>query len=293
MNLLTTCIFLSFVAMVSLMPFRVLYCFSDFAAFVMHKVVKYRRKVIYDNLYKSFPDKSSEEIEKIAKAFYKNLTDNLLESFKAFTMKHSSIIKRHKILNPELLESLLEQHKGVIGVTAHYANWEWGSLSGSLQCDNHFVALYKPLNNKYINNILLRSRAKCNTELVSIKETSDMFRQYENKNYVFLMAADQSPAKGKQMDSAYWFEFFNRQTAFLHGPEKYSRRYNYPVVYIDIQRVKRGYYEVVLSTLTESPNNLPDGKITELYKNKLVEIISTRPNDWLWSHNRWKRSPKQ
>ncbi len=275
------------------MPFRVLYCFSDFAAFIMHRVVKYRRKVIYDNLVKSFPEKSNREIEQIAKGFYKNLTDNLLESFKAFTMKQSSIIKRHKIINPELLENLLEKHQGVIGVTAHYANWEWGSLSGSLQCNNHFVALFKPLRNKYINNILLRSRAKCNTELVSIKETSDMFKKYENKNYVFLMAADQSPGGGRLLENAYWFDFFNRPTAFLYGPEKYAKRYNYPVVYIDIQRVKRGYYEVELSILTDKPNELPDSRITELYKNKLVEIISTKPNDWLWSHKRWKRSPKQ
>jgi KDO2-lipid IV(A) lauroyltransferase len=208
-------------------------------------------------------------------------------------MKQSSIVKRHKIVNPELLESLLSKHQGIIGVTAHYANWEWGSLSGSLQCKNHFVALFKPLRNKYINNILLRSRAKCNTELVSIKETSDMFKKYENKNYVFLLAADQSPGGGRLLENAYWFDFFNRKTAFLYGPEKYAHRYNYPVVYIDIQRVKRGYYEVMLSILTETPQELPEGKITELYKNKLTEVISTKPSDWLWSHKRWKRSPKQ
>lgn len=293
MHIFTTCIFLSFVGLVSIMPFKLLYGLSNFAALVMGKVVKYRHNVIFENLHQAFPEKSIGEIEAIANGFYRNLTDNLLESFKAFSMKRSSIVKRHKILNPELLDSLLNNYNGVIGVTAHYANWEWGSQSGSLQCNNQFAALYKPLKNSYINKILKRSRVKCGTELVSIYETSDLFERYNQQKCVFLMAADQSPANGKQLNNAYWFDFFNRSTAFLYGPEKYARKYNYPVVYIDIQRVKRGYYEVTLSTLTDTPSALNDGEITHLYKNKLEEVITAKPEDWLWSHRRWKRSPKQ
>lgn len=275
------------------MPFKLLYALSDFAALIMSKVVKYRRKVIFDNLKQSFPEKNNQEIEDIAREFYRNLTDNLLESFKAFTMKHSSIVKRHKILNPEILEELLTKHNGVIGVTAHYANWEWGSQSGSLQCNNHFAALYKPLKNRYINNILKRSRSKCGTELVSIYNTSELFDKYKDQKCVYLMAADQGPSGGRQLDNSYWFEFFHRKTAFLYGPEKYAKRYNYPVVYIDIQRVKRGYYEVELSILTDEPESYNEGEITRLYKDKLEKVIKTKPQDWLWSHRRWKRSPKQ
>lgn len=268
-----------------------MYLFSDFAAFVMGRVVKYRHKVIYQNLKQAFPDKTSAEINTIAKGFYRNLTDNLLESFKTFTLSTSTIVRRHKIVNPELLESLLSKYDGIIGVTGHYANWEWGSQSGSLQCNNLFAALYKPLRNKYINSILKRSRAKCGTELVSIYETAELFEKYESKKCVFLMAADQSPSGGKQLKNSYWFDFFNRKTAFLYGPEKYARKYNYPVVYIDIQRVKRGFYEVMLSVVTESPAELPEGEITRLYKNKLEQVITKKPEDWLWSHRRWKHSP--
>ncbi len=293
MHLFITCIFLSFVGMVSLMPFKLIYGLSDFAAIIMGRLVKYRHKVIFDNLQQSFPQKTTDELNLIANGFYKNLTDNLLESFKAFTLLRSTIVKRHKIRNPELLEALLKDYNGVIGVTAHYANWEWGSQSGSLQCNNHFAALYKPLRNKYIDRILKRSRAKCGTELVSIYETSELFERCKNKKCVYLMAADQSPANGKQLDNAYWFDFFNRSTAFLYGPEKYAQKYNYPVVYIDIQRVKRGYYEVVLSVLTQTPTEHKEGDITRLYKEKLEQVITAKPENWLWSHRRWKRSPKQ
>lgn len=291
MKIFATIIFLSFVALVSILPFALLYGLSNFAAFIMGNVVKYRRNIIIDNLKKSFPDKSDKDINKIAKSFYRNLTDNLLESFKSFSLRNNTIVKRHKLLNPELLESIFEKHQGVIGLTAHYANWEWGSQSGSLQCNNNFAALYKPLRNKQINKILKKSRSKCGTELVSIYKTSEMFEKYKNQNYVFLMAADQSPSPGRQLENAYWFDFFNRKTAFLNGPEKYAKRYNYPIVYIDIKRVKRGYYELELSVLTDDPNSLEDGKITQLYKDKLESIIKAKPEHWLWSHKRWKRSP--
>ncbi len=274
------------------MPFKLIYWFSDFASWIMGKVVKYRHKVIFDNLEQSFPEKTQDEINSITREFYRNLTDNLLESFKAFSMRKSSIIKRHKILNPEVLESLLSDYNGIIGVTAHYANWEWGSQSGSLQCNTQFAALYKPLRNKYIDRILKRSRAKCGTELVSIYETSELFERNKEQKCVYLMAADQSPSGGKQLENSYWFDFFNRKTAFLYGPEKYARKYNYPVVYIDIQRVKRGYYEVDLSLLTDTPNSLAEGEITRLYKDKVEQVIRKKPQDWLWSHRRWKRSPK-
>jgi len=291
MALITTCVFLFFIFLVSILPFKLIYLFSNFASFIMANVVKYRSQVVYDNLEKSFPEKSKTELKTIANKFYLNLTDNLLESFKSFTMKKSSIIKRHKITNPELLESLLTKHKGIIGVTAHYANWEWGSQSGSLQCKNKFTALYKPLKNKYINQILKKSRTKCGTELISIYKTSAMFEQFKDQGYVFLLAADQSPAGGKQLDNAYWFDFFGRKTAFLNGPEKHAKNNNYPVVYIDIQRIKRGHYEIELSLLSDKPNDLNDGEIIHLYKNKLEEVIRRKPEDWLWSHKRWKRSP--
>ena len=291
MNLITTCIFVFFILMVSILPFKLIYIFSDFACFIMSEVITYRRKVVYENLEKSFPEKSKAEIDRIAKKFYRNLTDNLLESFKSFTMRQSSIIKRHKIINPQLVESLLKKHGGIIGVTAHYANWEWGSQSGSLQCNAKFAALYKPLRNKYINRILKKSRTKCGTEPVSIYETSAMFEKYKNQAYVFLLAADQGPAAGKQMKNAYWFDFLGRNTAFLNGPEKHARNNNYPVVYIDIQRIKRGCYELELSILTETPRHLKEGEITRLYKTKLENIIRHKPENWLWSHKRWKRSP--
>ncbi|MCU4175924.1 lysophospholipid acyltransferase family protein [Carboxylicivirga sp. N1Y90] len=287
MNLLLAALFYFFAGLIGIMPFWLIYQFSNFASFVLGKGIKYRRKVILENLQQTFPDKPKQWIDETISKTYLNLSDNLLESFKSFTMLKSSIRKRHKIVNPELLDKYIKNKQSVIGVTAHYNNWEWGSLSAGLQTNYNYIAFYKPLSNSIINKTLKNSRSKCGTKLASIANTSSTFESYKNEPHIYLMAADQSPS-GTQIKNALWFDFLGRDTAFLHGIEKHSRNNNFPVVYIDIQRIKRGYYEVTLQELCDNPSELTDGEITERYVRKLEDVISKKPENWLWSHRRWK-----
>ncbi|MCG8701872.1 MAG: lysophospholipid acyltransferase family protein [Bacteroidales bacterium] len=290
MNVLLTGIFLLFVGIMGIMPFFVIYRFSDGLRFILSDVIKYRRKVIYSNLRKAFPGKSETEINSLVRKTYMNLMDNILEGIKTFTLRKSQLIKRYRINNPELITPLIEANKSIIAVTGHYNNWEWGSLAASLQIKANFAALYKPLSNKYIDKMIYNSRSKCGTELVSIYETNKTFEKYKDRPTVYLLAADQSPAKG-QLDKSYWYDFMGIKTAFLYGLEKYAVNNNYPTVYIDIQRVKRGFYEVELSLLSDKPSQLKDGELTERYVRKLESVIKKQPENWLWSHRRWKHSP--
>jgi KDO2-lipid IV(A) lauroyltransferase len=257
--------------------------------FIIGTLLKYRTKVIINNLKKAFPEKDEKELNHILHKTYKNLIDNISESLKAFTMRKSVIIKRHKLINPEVLAPLLKRNKSIIAVTGHYGNWEWGSLSASLQIDCKVAALYKPLSNKYIDSILRKSRSRCGTELIPIYNTSEMFEKYKNEQYIYLMAADQSPSKD-QLKDAYWINFLGTRTAFLHGLEKHSKQNNHAVVFININRVKRGYYECKLDVLTENPLELEEGELTKRYAKKLEEMIIKKPEDWLWSHKRWKHN---
>ena len=195
--------------------------------------------------------------------------------------------RRHKVLNPEILKPFLDAGKSVLGVTGHYANWEWGSLSASPQIEATIIAFYKKLSNHYIDGFVRRSRMKFGTFLASIANTAQSFEEYINQKTVFVMAADQNPL-GKTLDISYWNFFFGREIPFLYGPEKYSRLFNLPVFYIDIQRIKRGFYEVELSLLVEDPSKLPEGEITAIYVRRLEEAIRKKPENWLWSHRRWK-----
>jgi KDO2-lipid IV(A) lauroyltransferase len=287
MNIITSLFFFLSVLIIGLIPFPLLYIVSNFLRFILLRVAKYRRAVVENNLLICFPELDKKNHKRLVKLSYQNLADNILEGIKDFSMTSKQILKRHKILNPELLQPYLKNGKSIIGVTGHYANWEWGSLSASLQIKTNVVAFYKKLNNPLIDKFVRRSRAKFGTILASIRRTAETFEANANITTIYLMAADQRTLQ-KNLEKSYWVNFFGKKTAFLHGPEKYSRQYNLPVFYIDIQRIKRGFYEVELSLLTDEPRELPEGELTKMYAQKLEEIIMKKPQDWLWSHRRWK-----
>ncbi len=278
--------FLWSVYFIAIVPFWMLYAYSDLVAFVFHRIFRYRKKVIVENLKKSFPEKSDKEINTITRKTYKNLTDIVVESIKTFTMSTENISKRFKVINPEILDEYYTKGQSIIGVTGHYGNWEWGAMAGSLQIRHRAVAIYKPLSNKYIDNYIKRTRAENGTLLKSIYKTEETFKNFKNQTCIFLLVADQSPSSTKK---AVWVDFLNQDTACLHGPEKYAKMYNYPVVFLSIKRVKRGNYELIAEKLIENPSKLNEGEVTKLYMNKLEQIIREKPEDWLWSHKRWKR----
>lgn len=287
MKVITAVLFFIFIWLFALVPFFLLYQISNVFYWLLYHVFGYRKKIILKNLTECFPTKSEKEIKALLPSVYKNITDNILEGIKAFTMTSKQIVKRHKIVNPEIFEDYFKKGQSIIAVAGHYGNWEWGSISASLQTNYNMVALYKPLSNKLIDNFIRKSRQRSGTVLASMFETSETFKKYKDTPSVFLMAADQSPGR-KYIEKAHWINFLGRDTAFLHGPEKYAKNNNYPVMYVDVQRIRRGYYEIELSILADKPMELKDGESTARFAKKLESIIYTEPVNWLWSHNRWK-----
>lgn len=268
------------------MPFWLLYIFSDILYFFLYKVAKYRVAVVRDNLKKSFPEKTPEELKRIERLAFRNISDITVESLKAFTMSKKQIFERHKVINEKDVKFIYEKAGGIIALPNHYGNWEWGAMS-CMQMTWPGIAIYKPLSNKYLNDYIQKNRSRLGTELVSIYDTARTFVANKDKKKNYVMASDQSPSNAKK---AYWVKFLGRETAFLHGLELYSRKYNYPAVFVDIQRVKRGYYELELTVLSNEPQKLKDGQLTQLFANKLEEVIRKKPENWLWSHKRWKLS---
>ena len=285
MKIISTGFFLVFVFLIGITPFRILYIFSDFIRFFIYNIIGYRKKVVFENLRNCFPDKTEAEIRKLTKLSYTNLTDVIVESIKAFSMSDAELIKRYKLIHTEALKKYEDGGLDFILATCHYSNWEWGSLSPALQVKHKLIALYKPLSNPYLEKILVKSRSRTGTQLASIYKTSELFKSKKDVPVSYMMAADQNPGNPTK---AIWINFLGRPTAFLDGIERYAKAYDLPVVFADIKRIKRGYYTVYLETLTDTPRSLPEGKITQLYVGKLVEAINRQPENWLWSHKRWK-----
>jgi KDO2-lipid IV(A) lauroyltransferase len=285
MNYISYLLFRGFLAFISILPFRLLYIFSDGIYGIIYYIIRYRINVTRENLQNSFPDKSLDEIILIEKQYYHYMTDLLLEGLKGLSMTDEEILKRHKILNPEVPNRFFKEGKSLICVSGHYGNWEWLVFSGNIQIDHLVVGIYKSINNPYIEAYMKRRRGRNNCYLAPTTETYETYKKLKDQPSLFLMFADQSPSN---LRDCYWIDFLNQDTPTLHGPEKYAKKYNYPVVYLDMQVVKRGYYELTFTTLVEEPTLAPEGKITELYMKKLEEVIEKEPAYWLWSHRRWK-----
>lgn len=285
MQRITYYIFRITVLLFSLVPIRQLYVISDGLFYLFFYVVRYRMPVIEQNLRNSFPEKTEKEIKQITKDFYRNFCDILLEGIKGLSMSLDELGKRYRILNPEILTPYFNAKQSVITVGGHYNNWEW-SVSTSKQVQHKTLALYKPLTNKLTDAYIKKSRQVWGMYLVSIFETAKIFAENRSIPSIYILGADQSPSR-KDADKSFWVRFLNQDTAFLHGLEKYSTVNNYPIFYLDVQRIKRGYYGVTLSLLEPEETGKP-GMITKAFARKLESIIRANPANWLWSHKRWK-----
>jgi KDO2-lipid IV(A) lauroyltransferase len=285
MDRLVYFLFRIFVACFSLLPFRILYGISDFICFVLYRVAGYRKKVVMQNLVTSFPGKSRKEIEAIANGFYHHLADLLIESLKAFSASEEEIVSRYRIKPSGFMEQVYHAGKSVIIVLGHYNNWEWTGLASGSQIIHKPVGFYKPMSNRYVNEFVRRTRVKGRSETVSVNDTIAVFKKDWGEPVGFGMIADQSPSSARL---AYWVPFLNQDTATLHGPEKYARHYNLPVVYFDCRKIKRGYYEGEFLLLCDNPSETRTGEITAKFMKMLEESIRKNPEFYLWSHKRWK-----
>jgi len=287
MQRLTYFIFRFSVFLFSLVPFALLYLISDALQFLFYRLVKYRYTVIKTNLENSFPEKSATEIQALIKGAYKNLCDILLEGVKGLSMTEAQCRKRYKFLNPEVADELFDQGKSIFIVATHYGNWEWGPQAISLQIKHHTLGIVAPIKNKRINNYIKNSRSFEKVSVVPMRETYEAFERFKDRLTAYVFIMDQSPSNAKK---AHWLKFLNQDTAVLHGADNHARRTGYPVVFFEQHRVKRGHYEITLTKLFDDPTQWEVGEISAAYMQKLEEIILAKPEDWLWSHRRWKKT---
>jgi Kdo2-lipid IVA lauroyltransferase/acyltransferase len=244
--------------------------------------------VVYSNLQLSFPEKSIDEIDQIAKKFYRYFSQLLVEIVKTFNISEKELKKRFKYRNPELLFELY--NKGIYGVvvTAHYGNWEWLSIS-NVYPPYRTMSLYKPLSNKYIDRLLYRMRTRFGSELIPMNSVLRATLKYKKDGIPTLSCfiADQSPVRDHIQ---YWTTFLNQDTPIFTGAEKVARHTNQAVLYMKIIPVRKGFYEIEFIKLVEDASNVAENEITEAHVRVLERTIQEHPEYWLWTHRRWKHS---
>jgi Kdo2-lipid IVA lauroyltransferase/acyltransferase len=274
--------------LLSLLPFPLLYALSDLVCFFLFRVFRYRKGVIVKNLRNSFPDRSPEEIERLAHDFYHYLCDLFLEIFKTLSISRESML-RHCPMSPEalaLFRKLAEEGKSLILVCGHYGNWEWAGNTFSLLCPQHLSVIYHPLSNQAFDRLMYKMRTRFGTGLIEMNSTFRTMVKQKATLTATAFIADQTPFP----ERAYWTQFLNQDTPVFMGPETIARKLNYPIVYTSVERERRGYYRIHAELLVENPAATVDGEISEWHTRRLERDIVSHPEIWLWSHKRWKYS---
>jgi len=273
-----------------LVPFWLLYIFSDGLAFLLYRVIGYRKKVIFDNLQCAFPEKSEVEIRKIVLDTYRNLTDVTLETIKSHTASLAEISRRCQVLNPEIVSAYQDKGRSVILAASHNCNWEYGGLTMPVGLRNRLYGVYKPLSNKVIDKYIAQHRGRSGIIPVPMDDIVGFMRKQKDKAaWAYMLISDQSPSSRKR---AQWVSFFGQETATLPGMDVLARLFDFPVFRYEIRRVRRGYYEIEYEPLWLEPALAKEGDITSAYTKRLEAEIRANPGNWLWSHKRWKMKPE-
>ncbi len=273
------------ILVLSKLPFRILYIVSDISFIVNYYILHYRKKIITENITKAFSEKTEKERKRIIKKFYRNLSDYLVENIKGLTISKKELSKRMAFTNVEQIPA--EEGRNITILSGHVFNFEW-YMSLMLQTDyDGFHYVYKPLRSRFMNDKINQLRRKFNAEGIPAKLTLRKVVAIPNDGkHMLYFLSDQSP---KRENIKYSLPFLNQETAVYRGYEDIVNKYNQIPIYADTIKIKRGYYQTTFYEI--KPQNgikFETNELVHAFYDHLTRTIQRNPDNWLWSHKRWK-----
>jgi KDO2-lipid IV(A) lauroyltransferase len=271
----------------SLIPLRIGYVFASLLYFVLKYIVKYRKKVIAANLRLVFPDMDKDETASVVNKYYRHLSDVFVELMYSLYIPEKILKKRIRFTNPELLDKYYSEGRHVVVVAGHYANWEWGYVF-PMYGRHKLLAVYKKMTSKIFDRLFHDVRARFGGIPVEMSNLKPIVAESRKYPILIYLVADQTPAGNEQ--SWYYTSFLGVSgTPVFTGPEKIARKFDAALVFVNIQKVKRGYYRLEFIPICENSKNTPPHELTDKYLQTMEKIIYDKPEYWMWSHRRWKR----
>jgi len=279
--------------MLSLLPFWVHYLLSDLLYLLAYKIIGYRKKVVRSNLATSFPEKTQEELLQIEKGFYHFLGDYLAESVKLISISKKNLKKRLVFKGQEIVEQCVNDGQSCAVYLGHYCNWEWITslplwVTPKAQCGQ----IYHPLENKVFDRVFLRLRQRMGAVCIPMQDTLRKILEYRQQGQPVVIGyiSDQKP---QWVNIHHWVDFLHHDTPVLTGTERIARKVKHAVFYLDVRRIRRGYYEAEFRLITREPQQMPEYRLTDVYYEMLEASIRRAPEFWLWSHKRWARTREE
>ena len=272
---------------ISLLPFWLIYRISDVVFFILYYFVGYRKKVVYGNIQRSFPEKTPKEIKSIMFKFYRHFCDLILESIKGFSISSAEAQKRMGSINVDIINQFGQEGKDVVLIGGHYGNWELFAVAVGPTINIKPIALFTPLANKFFDKKVKASRSRFGLNLLPSVKVRELMAEKTEEKRMIIFGSDQSPRKGQR---AYWMKFLNQETGVQFGAEKFAKEHNCAVVYGHIRRLKRGHFQIEYQAICEDASQTAYGEITQKHTLLLEKEIIKEPAYWLWSHKRWKHT---
>ena len=290
MQLLIYLLFYPILWLISILPFRLLYLFSDSVYLIVYYIIGYRKKTVRNNLAMALPHLSDKERLVIEKKFFSHMCDMFLEMIKTITISKSEIDKRYKFTNLEVYLDLEKKQKSIALMCAHYASYEW-AVSMNYHINFTGYGIYKKIANKHFDKLVKDIRSRFKAVLITTKETSKTIQEnaISGNLGVFGFASDQTP---RWSDNLHWYHFMGIETPIHVGAEVLAKRYDMNVVFLKTKKVKRGYYEASLEVLSDDIQTVPNYKISEEFMTRVEQQIYEQPEYYLWTHKRWKHKKK-
>jgi KDO2-lipid IV(A) lauroyltransferase len=273
---------------ISLMPMQVLYLFSNLLAFIAFSGLGYRKNIVLSNLATAFPEKSEKERVAIAKEFYLNFCDAMVESIKLISAG-DGFISKHFVVDPEMIKAFEGTKKNIQVHAMHNFSWEIVNLGVAREMRLPFLGVYQPITNPFFNDLFKKIRSRNGTVLIPANDFKNNFLPHDGKQYVIALVADQNPGNPAK---AWWTDFFGKPAPFVMGPENAARQRDTVVLFANFYKVKRGLYSFSVEKFTDNPASLAPGELTLRYIQYIEEKTREHPANYLWSHRRWKHPYK-
>ncbi len=277
----------------SLLPLWVLYGISDALFVAIFHIAKYRRKLVRKHLQESFPEKSDQERHTIERQFYRWFSDYLVESIKMLSMSERQMRQRMVFKGTDVVDGIVRDGQSCAVYLGHYCNWEWITslplwVTPEAQCGQ----IYHVLENSDYDQLFLNLRQRWGAACIPMAETLRRIIKYkqEGRQVVIGYISDQVPFWN---NIHHWLQFLNHDTPVLTGTERLARQTGHAVLYLDVRRLKRGYYESEFKLITREPKQMKEFEVTDIYFQMLEASIRREPACYLWTHNRWKRSHEE
>ncbi|MFV8361026.1 lysophospholipid acyltransferase family protein [Flavobacterium sp. LS1P3] len=275
-----------FLWIISILPFRIFYWFSDFIYLIVYHIIGYRKKTVKENLALALPHLNDKERLTIEKKSYHHLCDMFLEMIKTMTISSAEMNKRFVVTNIELVKEYENKGKSTVLLASHYASWEW-LLSINQKTKFKGIGVYKKIANKYFDKLIRDIRSKYNAELVETKKAIPLMAENQKNGILSMygLASDQSPKLNRAF---HWDKFMGIEVPVHTGAEMLAKKYDLNILFVKVKKVKRGFYEATFVPITDNPTSIPDFEITNTFLREVEKQILEAPEYYFWTHKRWK-----